>query len=100
LHRCDDIRMKGIEFLRGIHLSSNISIKPKTKSNKLEMLKSIIRAYGMDPEKVLVKEAFTEPHRFIQHNDALEDHIQILNNTLREILTKELAAIQTSPETV
>jgi len=58
LHKCDDIRMKNIEFLRGIYLSSNISIKPKTKSNKLEMLKSIIRAYGMDPEKVLSERSF------------------------------------------
>jgi hypothetical protein len=92
--------MKGIEFLRGICLSSNVSIKPKTKSYKLEMLKSVIRAYGMDPEKVLMKEAFTEPHRFIQHSDVLEDHVQILSRTLREILAKELATIRTSPETV
>lgn len=38
-----DIRMKGIEFLRGIYISSGLSIRPKTRINKLEALKELIR---------------------------------------------------------
>jgi hypothetical protein len=94
-----DVRMKGIEFLRGIYLSSGLSIKPKTQLNKLEMLKNIVSAWGMDPEKILVKEVFTEPHRLPQTNDAYETQITTLNRTIREIMTKELSTIQNS-ETV
>ena len=93
-----DIEMKGIDYLRGIYASSGLSIKPKSQLNKLEMLKTIIRAYGLDPDKVLVKEALAEPHRFIQPDD-YEQQIQTLNQTLREIVTKELATIS-SPKTV
>jgi len=31
LSTCHDIKMKGIEFLRGMYIASGISIKPKTR---------------------------------------------------------------------
>jgi len=93
-----DVRMKGIEFLRGIYLSSGLSIKPKTKQNKLDMLKTIVRAWGMDPEKILVKEAFTEPHRFIKPDEMYQLQITTLNRTIREIITQEIAETQ-APKT-
>lgn len=37
--------MKGIEFLRASYISLGLSIKPKTRLNKLEALKELIRAW-------------------------------------------------------
>ena len=92
-----DVEMKGIEYLRRIYASSGLSIKPKTELSKLEMVKSLLRAYGYDPDKILVKEALAEPHRYT-HPENQEQQIQALNQTLREIVTKELATIK--PQTV
>jgi len=55
-----DIEMKGVEFLRNIYATSGLSIRPKTRLSKIEALKEIIRAWGMNPEEVLTKEASIE----------------------------------------
>ena len=39
------IKMKGTEYLRGIYMASNLSIKPKTCLSKIDALKEIIRAW-------------------------------------------------------
>jgi len=57
--------MKGVEFLRGLYASSGLSIRPKTKLSKIEQLKTIIEAWGMDPNKILSKEALAMPHRTV-----------------------------------
>ena len=40
-----DIKMKGMDFLRGIYNASGLSIKPKTRLSKIDALKEIIRAW-------------------------------------------------------
>ncbi|MBE0511697.1 tyrosine-type recombinase/integrase, partial [Candidatus Bathyarchaeota archaeon] len=60
-----DIQMKGIEFLRGIYAASGLSVKPKTKPSRIEILKEMARALGLNPEEILTKEALTMPHRTI-----------------------------------
>jgi hypothetical protein len=45
-----DIKMKGIEFLRGVYISSGMSIRPKTAVSKIDALKEIIRAWALNPE--------------------------------------------------
>lgn len=52
-----DIRIKGIEFLGIICEASGLNIKPKTKSHRIEILKEIARALGLNPEEILTKEA-------------------------------------------
>jgi len=87
-----DIKMKGIEFLRNIYASSGLSIRPKTKATRLEMLKQIVRAWGMDPDKVLMKEAFVEPHRTIIPQSGYEEvQIKALSQALKEMMRKELS---------
>jgi hypothetical protein len=84
--------MKGIEFLRNIYASSGLSIRPKTKATRLEMLKQIVRAWGMDPDRVLVKEAFIEPHRtIVSPLDREEVQIRVLSQALKEMILKELS---------
>lgn len=86
-----DIQMKGIEFLRNIYVGSGLSIKPKTKASRLEILKQMVSAWGMDPDKVLVREAFAEPHRvFVSAHDREEDQVKVLCGALKEMMRKEL----------
>jgi hypothetical protein len=57
-----DIRMKGIEHLRVIYLSSGISIRPQSEKNKIDSLKQIIRSWKLDPGKILSPEALGQSH--------------------------------------
>ncbi len=83
-----DIAMKGPEFLRGIYTTSGLSIKPKTRVGRLEMLKEVVRSLGLDPEKILVKEALVEPHRSILEP---ENQVKLLSHSLREFLLREVS---------
>jgi len=86
-----DIQMKGIEFLRGIYAASGLSIKPKTRANRIEMLKEIIRAWGLNPDEILTKKALSMPHRTVVapvNNE--EEQVKALSKALKEMLLKEL----------
>lgn len=86
-----DIQMKGIEFLRNIYASSGLSIRPRTKFSKIEALKHIVRAWGMDPEQVLAKGALDEPHRvYDSPRDREDDQYRALSLALKEMMRKEL----------
>jgi hypothetical protein len=86
-----DIKMKGIEFLRGIYMASGLSIKPKTKMSKIDALKEIIRAWGLDPEEILTKQALTQPHRtVIDRNQIEENQIHQLTIALKQQMLREL----------
>ena len=86
-----DVKMKGIEFLRNIYSASGLSIRPKTRVSKIEALKEIIRAWGMDPEEVLTKKALAEPHRvYVGSRDWEEDQVRALSTALKDMMRKEL----------
>jgi integrase len=54
--RYNDVKMKGVEFLRGVYLTGGISIRPKLKLGKIETLQEILKAWGLKPEEVLKPE--------------------------------------------
>ena len=55
------------------------------------MLKEVIRAWGIDPEKILVREALSETHRVIvQPRDREESQVKGLARPLKDILRKEI----------
>ena len=92
-----DIQMKGIEFLRNIYGASGLSIRPKTRLSKIETLKEIIRAWGMNPEEILTREAMLQPHRTIISNSAADtdnSEVQTLSAALRDMMRRELLAIK------
>jgi hypothetical protein len=91
-----DIQMKGIEFLRNIYAASGLSIRPKTRLSKIETLKEIIRAWGMNPEQILTKEAMQQPHRTIISNGADTDssEVQTLSAALKDMMRRELLAMK------
>lgn len=87
-----DVQMKGVEFLRNIYAASGISIRPKTKVSKIEALKEIIRAWGMNPEHVLAREALNQPARtLVNPQDAQDNEIRILSKALRDLIRQDTA---------
>jgi len=86
-----DIQMKGVEFLRGIYVASGFSIRPKTRTSKIDALKEIIRAWGLNPEEILTRQALSEPHRtVIDRRQLEEDQIHQLSIALKQQLIKEI----------
>jgi hypothetical protein len=82
-----DITMKGMEYLRGIYIASGLSIKPKTRLSKIDALKEIIRAWGLNPEEILTREAMTQPHRTIMDGS---QHEQVQLNQLTKALKEQM----------
>jgi len=86
-----DIQMKGVDFLRNIYIASGLAIKPKTRVNRIEMLKEIIRAWGLNPEEILTRKAFSLPHRtVITPINKEEEQAKALSQALKQMLRKEL----------
>ena len=87
-----DIKMKGIEFLRGVYTASGLSIKAKTKPSRVEILKEMVRALGLNPEEILTKEALTMPHRTVvtAGMEADQNQINMLLNALKQKLKQEI----------
>jgi len=86
-----DIQMNGIDYLRNVYAASGLSITPKTQSSKIEALKEIIRAWGLNPEEVLTRETMCTPHRTIVDPQEHENkQITILCNALKAEMKKEL----------
>lgn len=92
-HKLDtyaDVKMLGVEKLRQIYARSGLSIKPRVSISKLEMLKEFTRSLGLDPEKILVKDALTEPHRIIMGpENAARAQFEALGQALKEWIRRE-----------
>jgi len=86
-----DIKMKGMDFLKGIYTASGLSIKPKTRVSKIDALKEIIRAWGLNPEDIRTRDALTKPHRTVIDNSQVEqNHIDQLTMALKQQMIKEI----------
>jgi len=88
----NDVQMKGIVFLRNLYAQSGFSIRPKSKISKIDQLKVIMEAWGLDPNKILSKEALSRPHRTVEDNR--DAQIRVLNQSLKKPMTKEFQQIQ------
>jgi site-specific recombinase XerD len=88
-----DIQSKGVEFLRNIYSSAGLSIKPRDHYSKIDMLKEMLRAWGLEPEKILTGEALAEPHRtYVTPEEREKEEIRLLGLALKESLRKDLLA--------
>jgi type I restriction-modification system DNA methylase subunit/site-specific recombinase XerD len=85
-----DIQSLGVEKLRNVYAAAGLSIKPKTKVSKIDALKEIIRAWGMNPEQVLAREALSQGATVhINPQDRENYHLQVLRQTLKELIRQE-----------
>ncbi len=83
--------MKGIEYLRGIYTASGLSIRPKTRVSKIDALKEIIRAWGLNPDEILTKDALTRPNATMASRNELQDHqLHQLSIALKQELLREI----------
>jgi hypothetical protein len=58
--------------------------------SKIEALKAIIRAWGMNPEQILAREAFNQPARtYITQDQRQSNELKTLSSTLRDLILKE-----------
>jgi hypothetical protein len=95
ISRYHDIEMKGIEFLRGIYIAAGLSVKPRTRVSKIDALKEIIRAWGLNPEEILTRQAVTEPHRTVIDRSQLEQsQLHQLSVALKQQMIKEIRESQ------
>ena len=86
----DDIQSLGTDKLRTIYASAGLAIKPKTRISKVEALKEIIRAWGMNPEQVLAREALTQGAT--TNTAELENHqLTVLASQLKQLIRDETA---------
>lgn len=84
----NDIRMKGVEYLRNLYASSGLSIRPKTKISKIERLKMFAESLGLNPDEVLSRDALATPHRTLV--DPEQRKIEVLNQALKQAILQEL----------
>jgi len=86
-----DIQSKGVEFLRNIYANASLFIKPRAQVSKIEMVKEFVRGLGLNPEDILSKKAFSEPHRiYATPQEREEDQIRALCLAFKETLKREL----------
>jgi hypothetical protein len=86
-----DIEMKGIDFLRNVYAASGLSIRPKTQTNKMEVLKEMVRAWGLNPEEMLTREALTHPYAtYVGPAFSEEEQVKSLSLALKDMMRKEL----------
>jgi site-specific recombinase XerD len=87
----NDIQSLGIEKLRQIYAASGLSIRPKTKVSKIETLKEMIRALGLNPEETLSREALAQNATTYMSSENLENHqLQILTQTLKDAIREQV----------
>jgi hypothetical protein len=83
-----DVQSKGVEFLRGIYAAANLTLQPKPKMTKLDQLKVFAQGLGLDPERIMLREALAEPHRFVMDAEAVQT--EALSRAIRESLKSEV----------
>jgi hypothetical protein len=87
-----DIQSLGIDALRNIYASSGLAIRRKTHVSKIDALKEIIRAWGMNPEQYLTRDALAEGAITHKNQEELENHqLTILSQQLKELIRQETA---------
>jgi site-specific recombinase XerD len=90
-HKVDtynDIQSKGIEFLRNIYRAAGLTIRAKMKVSKLDALKEIIRAWGMNPEEVLTRNALVEGN-ITKQGDVTDYQLAVLGQELKRLIKAE-----------
>ena len=65
--------------------------RAKTKPSRIENLKEMVRALGLNPDEILTKEALSMPPRTVVTADRHESQMETLLKALKHKLKKELA---------
>ena len=63
-------------------------ITQKTAPNRIQIIKEIVRSFGLNPEEILTREAIAKPHRTVVDGDS---QVNTLMSVLKQKLKQELA---------
>jgi site-specific recombinase XerD len=89
-----DIQSIGIDKLREIYAAAGLAIRPKAQISKIDALKEIIRAWGMNPEQLLAKEALIQGNITMKTQADIENHqLSVLANELKLLIKQEAAVV-------
>ena len=87
----EDVQSLGIETLRNLYAAAGLAIRPKTKVNRIEQLKEIIRAWGENPEEILSKDILFRSNQTVQTDEQIHSHqLSVLATELKQIIRKEV----------
>jgi len=87
--------MKGIEFLRAEYAKAGLSIKPKSETNKMAIVRDFLKSMNLNPEEVLSKEAQSMPHRTVidySHKFSEQEQIDTMMRALMQKLKHDIIA--------
>src|SRR3990172_13424414 len=77
-------------------MTSRLSIRTKKKVSKIDALKEIIHAWGLNPEEILTRDALTRPNMTIIDQTQLQNQqLSQLTTALRQQMLKEIRENQT-----
>ena len=87
-----DIQSIGVDTLRNTYAAAGLAIRRKTQVSKVEALKEIIRAWGMNPEQLLTRDALAEGATTTKNQEDIENRqLNILSEQLKHLIRKEAA---------
>src|SRR5438552_17264610 len=95
-----DVESQGIERLREIYTRAALTVRPKAQTPPFETLSMIAKGLGLDPEKVLVKEMFSEAHRGVAvgMGASEEERARVIMGALKDHMTQKPATDLESPK--
>ncbi|MFQ6081278.1 MAG: tyrosine-type recombinase/integrase [Candidatus Bathyarchaeia archaeon] len=86
----NDIRMKGIEFLRGKYAAAGLRIRQKEKADIYDFVEDLLRSKGYGIDKELLRKAIVKPHRTVCDPTNYEEERRIaIRDKFMEMLRKE-----------
>ena len=88
----EDVQSLGIETLRNMYTSAGLVIRPKTKANRIEQLKEIIRAWGDNPEEILSKDALLRGNITETQDQNQNRQLSLLAEQLKQLIKEEVSA--------
>jgi len=87
----NDIRMKGVDFLRNKYALTELSIRQKEKADIYDFVEDILRSKGYGIDKELLKRAIAKPHRTVCNPLSYEEERRTaIRDGFMEMLRKEL----------
>ena len=86
----NDIRMRGIEFLRAKYASAGLRIRQKEKADVYDFVEDLLRSKGYGIDKELLRKAIVKPHRTVCGPISYEEERRTaIRNKFIEMLRKE-----------
>jgi hypothetical protein len=88
-----DIQSLGVDRLRSAYQASGLAIRTKTQVSKIDALKELIRAWGMNPEQLLTRDALAEGATTYKTEGENQNHqLEILTSQLKQLI-RESASV-------